>query len=94
MSLQDQLSARFEALAVYTIAGERAHSDFIALIKSRIEAEEHSAKALAKLGNSPWTASASGTLFEGTFWYCVAAMSGAGELSTVDLDVAAFLSPF
>jgi hypothetical protein len=88
MSLQDQLSARFEALAVYTIAGERAHSDFIALIKSRIEAEEHSAKALAKLGNSPWTASASGTLFEGTFWYCVAAMSGAGEWTPVALDVA------
>jgi hypothetical protein len=74
MSVQEQLSLRFEALAVYTVAGERAHSDFIALIKARIEAEEHSVKALAKLGNSPWTASASGTLFEGAFGHSAAAV--------------------
>jgi hypothetical protein len=53
----DQAAARFEAVATYVVAGDKALADFIALIKSRIECEEQNLAALSRLGRSAWTAS-------------------------------------
>jgi hypothetical protein len=63
--MSQELTSRFEVISSYVISGEKALTDFIALIQTRIDSEVENMAALSKLGNFAWTANSSGSLFEG-----------------------------